>query len=116
MGTVGKCALPVTHVQTESEGEMLGAVGIGVLESADGSERTRIGYDFDSRTLFVDRSHSSNLIAAQPGGGALPSTGKQGYGQRSREVAPLPEVTAGAFDRGILELVVLVDHSILTVF
>ena len=38
----------------------------------------------------------------------------QGYGQRSREVAPLPEVTAGP--QGMLHLTVYVDHSILTIF
>ena len=47
-------------------------------------------YNLASRTLFVDRSRSSTLPAAKPGGGVLAS-GKQGYGRRSREVAPLPE-------------------------
>jgi hypothetical protein len=41
--------------------------------------------------------------------GALAS-GLQGYGVRSREIAPLPEVTAGvAAGAGHLELVVLLD-------
>ena len=54
-------------------------------------------YNLASRTLFVDRSRSSTLPAAKPGGGVLAS-GKQGYGRRSREVAPLPEATAGGGD------------------
>lgn len=95
-----------------------GSVGLGVLMSSDSSERTLIGYDIASRTLFVDRSHSSSLPGAAPGGGVLPSTGKQGYGLRSREVAPLPEVVAGGnSSRGQkLEIVAIVDHSILTIF
>ena len=64
----------------QAQGRTSGSVGVGVLQSADGVERTRVGYDFASRTLFVDRSRSSSLPAAVPGGGALPSTGKQGYG------------------------------------
>ena len=36
------------------------------------------------------RAAASNA-SAKPGGGALATTGKQGYGIRSREVAPLPE-------------------------
>ena len=95
-----------------------GVVGVGVLESSDGgaTERTRIGYDYASRTLFVDRSRSSTLPAAVPGGGVLNSTGMQGYGQRSREVAPLPEASTGRDGTGFLHVTVLVDHSILTVF
>ena len=121
--------LPITGLQLElhanvslckgheTDGGVSGEVGVGVLESAGGSERTRIGYNLASRTLFVDRSRSSKLPAAKLGGGVLAS-GKQGYGQRSREFAPLPEVTAGggADDDGSIEIVVLIDHSILTVF
>jgi hypothetical protein len=49
-----------------------GSVGVGVLESADGTERTTIGYDVTSRTLFVERGRSSRLPAANPGGGVEP--------------------------------------------
>jgi sucrose-6-phosphate hydrolase SacC (GH32 family) len=100
-----------------------GEVGLGVLASPSGDEITRIGYNLASRTLFIDRDSSSTLPAARPGGGALKSTGKQGYGIRAREVAPLPEVTAfdnrnhpTPSDADSLQLVVLLDHSILTVF
>jgi len=89
-----------------------GEVGLDVLQSPSGDEVTRIGYNFASGTLFVERGRSSTLPAARPGGGALNATGKQGYGVRSREVAPLPEAAAA----GSLRLVVLLDHSILTVF
>ena len=100
-----------------------GEVGLGVLQSSSGDEITRIGYNLASRTLFIDRERSSTLPAAVPGGGALKSTGKQGYGIRAREVAPLPEVTAfdnrnhpSPSDADSLQLVVLLDHSIVTVF
>lgn len=140
-------ALPIVGLQLEIQlnvtlcdrgtnaagGAPSGEVGVGLFESNDGSgaESTRIGYDFTTRTLFVDRSKSSTLPAAVPGGGVLNSTGKQGYGQRSREVAPLPEVTAsssissGSTDggsdvpnnaNGSLQLTIYVDHSILTIF
>lgn len=99
--------------QVSEDGFSTGDVGVSLLESADGSELTRVGYNTVSQTLFVDRSQSSKLPAAKPGGGVLAS-GKQGYGQRSREVAPLPEVMAGGANT--IEIVVLLDHSILTVF
>ena len=121
-----RVGFPITGLQLElhvnlslckghasEDGSSSGDVGVSLLESADGSELTRVGYNTVSRILFVDRSKSSKLPAARPGGGVLAS-GKQGYGQRSREVAPLPEVMAGGANT--IEIVVLLDHSILTVF
>jgi len=89
-----------------------GEVGVNVLQSPSGDEVTRVGYSFASQTLFVERATSSKLPAARPGGGVLNATGKQGYGVRTREVAPLPEVKV----EGALRLVLLLDQSILTVF
>jgi hypothetical protein len=98
-----------------------GFVGVRVLQSAgctsgDCPEQTVVGYDLATRQLYVDRSNSSVLPAAQPGGGALLPSGVQGYGVRSREVAPLPEVEAVQRGSGSLLITVVVDHSILTVF
>jgi sucrose-6-phosphate hydrolase SacC (GH32 family) len=48
------------------------AVGIAVRCAADGSERTRIGWDRYRRELWIDREQSSGDAGATPGFAAAP--------------------------------------------
>lgn len=96
-----------------------GKVGVYLLASAESfggddgmAEQTLVGYDVARRELFVDRSKSSLLPPAAPHGGITPGGTTQGYGVRSREAAPAPEVAAD----GLLRITAFLDHSIITVF
>ena len=83
-----------------------GAVGVDVLATADGAQRTRVSYNFTSRMLVVDQRASCG-----PTHSASSSGGGGGGGGGIVQTAPLTL----AYDEPV-ELAVFLDGYMLEVF
>eukprot|EP01046_Picozoa_sp_COSAG06_P034883 COSAG06_NODE_3695_length_4999_cov_8.221837_6_plen_165_part_00 len=89
-----------------------GAVGVDVLATADGAQRTRVSYNFTRKMLVVDqRASCGPAHSASSSGGGGGGGGSSGGGGGIVQTAPLTL----AYDEPV-ELAVFLDGYMLEVF